>query len=93
LRARTLSNPNWQRDLPWLIHILDWYRPSSPGERRDLYDLAVKKARAYRAARMESEEDWDAFLKALDDYLWTIQRDHLDAVRKAGASGMRPSTQ
>jgi hypothetical protein len=86
LRARSLSNPDWPRDLPWLVQVLDRQRSTATGD-LELYDVAVKKARAYRSAKTNDEEAWDAFLEALDAYLLTVHREHLEGVRRAGRSG------
>jgi hypothetical protein len=69
LRVRTLSNPSWPRDLPWLLGILRRSCPSQPGERRDKFDCAIEKARAYQSGQRTDEQVWDDFLDALDAYL------------------------
>jgi hypothetical protein len=98
IRVRTLANPKWSRDLPWLIRILESHRPRGEGEARDFIDQAVAAAKTYRAMRQRGSEtdnefaerlarQWDEMLMPLDAYLELVQRQHLWAVRRAGASG------
>lgn len=56
------------------------------GEHRDAYDAATYYLRAYHS-NPDDEGLWDSILTNLDAYLWLVQRDHLDAVVEAGASG------
>lgn len=86
LRVRTLSNPAWERDTSWLMHLMARHRPDQPGEHRDAFDGASRSLRAYHD-HPHDEGLWDVFLTDLDAYLWLLQRDHLDAVAEAGASG------
>lgn len=98
IRVRTLANPNWHRDPDWLIHLLDANRAADMGPRRDIIDTALKAARDYRAfvkrndmsdpsVIEQADRRWDGVLTPLDEYLEVVQRDHLRAVRQAGASG------
>ena len=98
LRVRTLANPAWKRDVRWLTGVLDTTRPATPGQERDLYDLAVARLRIYGAAtrrRSESESEfqvrsdalWDDFLAGVDDYLLLQLERHLRGVDEAGVSG------
>lgn len=98
LRVRTLANPEWHRDVRWLVGVLDRSRPANPGPERDQYDRAVARLRAYGAARRRGDEAetvfhersealWDDFLDAVDRYLELIQDQHLRVVDEAGVSG------
>jgi hypothetical protein len=90
LRVRSLGNPHWRRDIPWLIGVMTRGRPAAPGPKRDTYDRALAAVRTYRREpdvdEMAREMAWDAVLGAIDDYLELVQREHLDEVRKAGRS-------
>lgn len=90
LRVRSLSNPNWKRDLPWLI---DWLRretPSGDDRMRPLYDEAVAACHRYpktRSGARDEDESWDELLSCVDAILVARQKMHLDRVRAAGMSG------
>lgn len=68
------------------MHLMARHRPDQPGEHRDAFDGASRSLRAYHD-HPHDEGLWDVFLTDLDAYLWLLQRDHLDAVAEAGASG------
>ena len=85
IRVRTLANPDWGRNVPWLLHILDVSRPRQPGTERDVFDRAVKDLRRYRDSK-GSEAQWDAFLDSLDAYLLLVHEDHIRRVKEAGKS-------
>ena len=90
LRVRTLSNPDWQRDLPWLIRLLRLETPASNHPLRHLYDDAVDAAIRYPrtlAGTRDSDASWDEFLGCVDAILVARQQAHLDRIRQAGVSG------
>ncbi len=92
LRVRSLANPQWHRDAPWLLHVIEDTRPSQPGHRRDALDAIIHELRRYRdlpnaAGPGERERQWDRMLDALDRYLLICQEEHLAAVDAAGRSG------
>jgi hypothetical protein len=90
LRVRSLANPHWKRDLPWLTA---WLRreSSEAGEAlHPLYEAAVQAAARYprtSAGERDSETSWDELLTCIDQILIRHQQAHLDQVRAAGASG------
>jgi hypothetical protein len=103
IRVRTLANPKWTRDPEWLLRILQFERPRSPGEQRDSMDAAIAATKRYRAIRqrrgetdaefaVRTERLFDEILAPLDDLLGQRQREHLRSVREAGASGPRCPT-
>ena len=98
LRVRTLANPAWIPDARWLQDVVARHRPAEPGQLRDLLDRVDHELSRYRALRrtgIESPEDfgrrrddqWDTVLARLDEYLETLQAQHLRAVEEAGRSG------
>lgn len=99
LRVRTLGNPEWNRDLPWVIRGLRRETPAADHALRHLYDEAVAAAARYprtRAGDRDADTSWDEFLGCVDAILLARQQEHLDGVRRAGVSGdqvpPRPST-
>jgi hypothetical protein len=90
LRVRSLANPQWHRDLPWLTA---WLRHESCGAGdalHPLYEAAVRAATRYpriRAGVRDPEPSWDELLTCIDDILIRRQRAHLARVRAAGVSG------
>jgi hypothetical protein len=101
LRVRTITNPNWERDVPWLLQIMSRSRPLGPDEERERFDSATAALQRYADASRHGIETaleyqgrldrlWDDFLEALDAYLELIQAEHLRQVDEAGVSG-RPS--
>lgn len=100
LRVRTLANPNWHRDIDWLIRRFVWtrshgwsgWRPLTARE-LDAMDRTIRLAKRYKALLRQErahESDWDAVLAALDDFLWLLQQEHLRSVDAAGVSGRPP---
>jgi hypothetical protein len=90
LRVRTLANPAWNRDLPWLVHYLRSETPPAGDPLLPRYDQAVAAARRYprtRAGVLDADRSWDELLAAVDVILVERQRRHLDDVRAAGVSG------
>jgi hypothetical protein len=90
LRVRSLANPAWERDVPWLLRVLLLQRGAAPDYEASPYDLAVAAVRRYpRTADGRNDEDaaWDQVLTAIDDLLYVRQQRHLERVISAGASG------
>jgi len=90
LRARSLANPEWDRDMPWLIKCLRRELPSVDHPLRPLYDDAMAAAHRYprtQAGSTTPEASWDELLAAIDAILLRRQHAHLDAVRAAAVSG------
>ncbi len=84
LRVRSLANPQWQRDGPWLVHVLARQRTSAPQEEQELYDDAIAVTRRYpnTASGFGSEDQaWDEVLIAIDRLLESRQDRHLRQVR------------
>ncbi|MFD6417145.1 hypothetical protein [Streptomyces sp. NPDC060194] len=79
LRVRSLANPQWRRDVPWLIHWFRREREIAPPQDRALYDAAVAAARAYEHA--PDDAAWDRVLAPVDAILARRQVRHLAAVR------------
>ena len=91
LRVRSLANPHWPRDMPWLIA---WLRRESPPAGDPLlasYDAAITAARRYQRLATRKGENldaaWDEVLVPIDDILARRQREHLNLVAEAGLSG------
>lgn len=88
LRVRSLANPNWPRDIPWLIKWFQRERTSAPPEDQVRYDQAIAAARAYArapAGSAEADRAWDQLLLPVDELLAQRQLRHLAAVREAQA--------
>ena len=86
LRVRSLGNPNWQRDIDWLIGVL------RHEERSPHLNAAIRAARRYRHAAPEDQDRaWDAVLEQIDRFLEPRQAQHLQAVADAGCSGLSDS--
>jgi hypothetical protein len=88
LRARSLANPSWPRDMPWLIEWLRRERSASLPEEHTFYDRAITAARHYARTRppdqeAEAERAWDRVLEPIDELLERRQARHLDRVRRA----------
>jgi hypothetical protein len=93
LRVRTLSNPKWTRDIPWLQHVIESHRPAEAGVARDAIDEALRAIRWYRdpkegASVEDLDARWDQVLDSIDRYLKVVQDQHIAAVEDAGASGI-----
>ncbi|GIG19759.1 hypothetical protein Cch01nite_04830 [Cellulomonas chitinilytica] len=88
LRVRSLGNPEWQRNTPWLLGVLTRQRDAGhPGE-RELYDAAIAATRRYprtTAGATDAGAAWDEVLTAIDDLLVVRQARHLEKVRAAQA--------
>lgn len=90
LRVRTLSNPAWPRDVPWLMEILRREMPPADRPMRSLYEQALAAAERYPRTVTGTQDEahsWDELLTAIDAILTERQNQHLHAVREAGASG------
>ena len=90
LRVRTLANPNWHRDIPWLKAWLHREMPASAHPLRALYEEALAAVSRYPktlAGAHEANESWDEFLGCVDAILVARQLQHVNEVRAAGASG------
>lgn len=86
LRVRSLANPNWSRDMPWLIKWLRSERSASLPEDRPLYDRAITAAQGCARTHdgaLEAERAWDRVLEPIDELLERRQTRHLDRVRRA----------
>ncbi|MGZ9933326.1 hypothetical protein ACXNSR_26015 [Streptomyces sp. NC-S4] len=86
LRVRSLGNPQWPRDMPWLITRLRRERSTALPADRDLYDEAIAAAQAYariRGRTPEAERAWDRLLEPVDELLTRRQTRHLTATREA----------
>lgn len=86
LRARSLANPSWSRDIPWLITWFRRERAAEPAEDQPLYDAAIAAAQDYARTPFgatEVERAWDRILEPVDELLVRRQARHLDAVRRA----------
>jgi hypothetical protein len=85
-----LGNPDWKRDLPWLIRRLRLETPAGDDPLRPLYDAAVAAANRYpktRSGAHSADESWDELLASVDAILVARQNQHLDHVRAGGVSG------
>jgi hypothetical protein len=92
LRVRSLANPNWSRDMPWLITRLRRERSAALPEDRGPYDRAIAAAQSYARTRRgpagpgdpgEAERAWDRVLEPIDTLLERHQARHLDRVRRS----------
>lgn len=91
LRVRTLENPHWQRDIPWLRTLLD---ADADEERSEAVKAALKDAaqvaRRYprtSTGKVAPDDAWDELLTAIDQALAIRQTEHLEQVRTARTSG------
>lgn len=90
LRVRSLANPNWTRDVPWLVAWLRRETPAAGAESRALYPAAVAALLRYprtAAGAVDADASWDEVLTLIDLILLHRQSDHLHEVRVAGVSG------
>lgn len=90
LRARSLGNPRWTRDLPWLVGWLRREMPPAGDQEHALYRAAVAAVLRYprtEGGATDPDASWDEVLTAIDLILVQRQREHLDTVREAGFSG------
>lgn len=88
LRVRTLANPSWSRDMPWLIAWLRRERSTALPTDHALYDRAITAAQSYARTpnqSPEAERAWDRFLEPIDELLTRRQTRHLHEVHKAQA--------
>lgn len=86
LRVRSLGNPHWSRDMPWLITWLRRERSTALPTDQGLYDEAIAAAQNYaRTPRRspEAERAWDRLLEPVDELLTRRQTRHLAATREA----------
>ena len=91
LRSRSLANPSWRRDMPWLIAYLRRQRPPAGEPLRPCYEAAITAAQRYQRLAAGGADDldaaWDAVLAPIDDIVVAHHREHLDRVAAAGLSG------
>ncbi|MGY4389643.1 hypothetical protein ACVWXB_002942 [Streptomyces sp. TE12347] len=86
LRVRSLGNPQWPRDMPWLITWLRRERSTALPADQGLYDEAITAARHYaRLPRRapEAEHAWDRLLDPVDELLTRRHTRHLTATHEA----------
>ncbi|MGW6571164.1 hypothetical protein ACWGAN_03190 [Streptomyces sp. NPDC054945] len=86
LRVRSLANPKWSRDMPWLIRWLRRERSIALPADQDLYDEAIAAAQNYARTPQrspEAERAWDRLLEPVDELLTRRGTRHLAATRKA----------
>ncbi|MFI6846575.1 hypothetical protein OG535_36845 [Kitasatospora sp. NBC_00085] len=88
LRVRSLANPNWPRDMPWLITWFRRERSAAPPDDQALYDRAITAARECARTPVgsaDAERAWDRVLEPVDELLARRQARHLDEVRRVRA--------
>ena len=101
VRVRSLSKPNWRRDITLLKRLLEAEYGRASDDSSPLLGQAEAALQSYRRVRRRGSETedafserrdsaWDDVLTALDAYLELKQNEHLGAVRAAGASGPSP---
>ncbi|MFJ3960025.1 hypothetical protein [Streptomyces sp. NPDC090036] len=86
LRVRSWGNPQWPRDMPWLITWLRRERSTALPADQGLYDEAITAAQHYaRLPRRapEAEHAWDRLLEPVDALLTRRQARHLAATHEA----------
>lgn len=92
LRVRSLANPNWSRDMPWLITRLRRERSAALPEDHGPYDRAIAAAQSYARTHRgpgdsrnpeEADRAWDRVLEPIDTLLERRQARHLDRARRA----------
>ncbi|WP_327290484.1 hypothetical protein [Streptomyces sp. NBC_01198] len=96
LRVRSLANPNWPRDMPWLIRWFRRERSAALPDEQVLYDRAITAAQAYARTPIgsaDAERAWDRVLMPVDELLARRQAMHLDRVRRVQAEHGHASTQ
>ena len=84
LRVRSLSNPHWRQDMPWLIGWLRHRRPAIDHPMRGPYDEAIHAATRYprtRCGALDAELAWDELLAAFDEVSRLDHELHLAGVR------------
>jgi hypothetical protein len=83
LRVRSLANPNWRRDVHWLVGQLRREEHSS------YIDDAIRAAQRYGelGPNEDREAAWDEVLEPIDHFLELRQARHIQDVLDAGASG------
>jgi hypothetical protein len=90
LRARSLANPTWKRDIPWLLRVLVLERGSAPEWEAAPYELAIAAVRRYpqnATGATDKDAAWDQVLTAIDAILIVRQQRHTERVIAAGSSG------
>jgi hypothetical protein len=88
LRVRSLANPSWTRDMPWLIAWLRRERSTALPTDHALYDNAITAAQSYVRTRDQSPEAdraWDRVLEPIDELLTRRHVRHLGEVHKPQA--------
>lgn len=90
IRVRTLANPRWQRDVPWLRRILetDAEHEQVPEVRAALRRAAGAAARHPRTSggHTDDETAWRELLAVIDEALLERQNHHLHEVHAGGTS-------
>lgn len=95
LRVRSLANPSWARDIPWLIAWLRRERSTALPTDHALYDIAITAAQTYARTRdrsPEADRAWDRVLEPIDELLTRRQARHLDELHKAQAEQRNPGS-
>jgi len=93
LRVRSLANPEWQRDIPWLVRWLRRESPPTGDPLRGHYDAAITAARRYQhlldrgGVGADLDAAWDDVLAPIDAVLEHRSRVHQDRVRHGRVSG------
>ncbi len=70
IRARSLTNPSWQRDVRWLIQVVVRQQPQMPAEEQAHYKAILAVLRRYpRTANgtLDADAAWDEVLAAIDE--------------------------
>ena len=87
IRARSLTNPAWQRDVGWLTHVAvkeQSFQARSTPEESPFYDAIIAALRRYpRTASGDRDADasWDEVLSAIDELSGFRQEQHMAAIR------------
>lgn len=95
LRVRSLANPSWARDMPWLVAWLRRERSTAPAMDHALYDRAIRAAQNYArnsGRAPEAERAWDRVLEPIDELLTRRQARHLDEVNRAQIERRAPGS-
>lgn len=79
-----MANPNWSRDMEWLIRQLRREAEKGDIELKSAMFEAIDAAQRYKAAG--GDEVWDEMLTAIDWFLEIRHLKHLAAVDEAGTS-------
>ena len=83
-RARSLTNPSWQRDVHWLIQVAVGQQPHMPAEEQAHYNAILATLRRYpRTANgtLDADAAWDEVLATIDELSLDRHARHLAAVK------------